>query len=139
QWGNFAKCIRHGFAPHGDERHGAPGLPTVAAATGRAACGNRAMTSALLRLVAVPALLALAACMPSPREIRQAQVEVRAEQDTQLTCDLPDHCALSSPLYDLAEQAFSQSTPEVPRHRLVLLENGQDALLARINLIRAAR
>jgi putative cardiolipin synthase len=97
------------------------------------------MTSRLLRFVAVLAVLALAACMPSRREIRQAQEEVRSEQDTQLTCDLPDHCALSSPLYDLAEQALSDSTPDAPRHRLVLLENGQDALLARINLIRAAR
>ncbi len=97
------------------------------------------MSARPLRLVAVLALLALAACMPSRREIRQAQEEVRAEQDTRLTCDLPERCALSSPLYDLAGQAFAQSTPQAPRHRLVLLENGQDALLARINLIRAAR
>ena len=92
-----------------------------------------------LRLAFLLVLLALTACMPSRREIRQAQEAVRAEQDTRLTCDLPDHCALSSPLYDLAAQALSESTAEAPRHRLVLLENGQDALLARINLIRAAR
>ena len=77
--------------------------------------------------------------MPSRKDIRIAQRDVRALQDTALTCDLPDRCARDSALYDLARQAMEQSQPEVPSHRLILLESGQDGLLARINLIRAAR
>ncbi len=88
-------------------------------------------------LLAMAALLG--ACMPSRKDIRIAQREVRAMQDTALTCDLPDRCARDSALYDLGPEAMAQSEPEAPSHRLVLLESGQDALLARINLIRAAR
>lgn len=81
----------------------------------------------------------VAACMPSRQSIRKAQEQVHALQDRSLTCDLPEHCAQSSALYNLGYQALGQSSPEAPSHRLVLLESGQDALLARINLIRAAR
>ena len=92
------------------------------------------------RLLLVCALLLLlSACMPTRQEIRAAQSEVRALQDSRVDCMLPDHCARPSALYDLAEEALQQSTPEAPSHRLVLLESGHDALLARINLIRAAR
>ncbi len=93
----------------------------------------------LLRTGLVLLILTLCACMPSRRDIRQAQEQVRAEQDSTLDCELPDHCALASPLYDLAAQALAESSPEAPRHRLVLLDSGQDSLLARIHLIRTAR
>lgn len=81
----------------------------------------------------------LSACMPTRQGIRQAQVEVGILQDRVITCDLPGHCAQDSALYALADEATRQSLPNSPSHRLVLLESGQDALLARINLIRAAR
>lgn len=79
---------------------------------------------------------ALGACMPSRQTIREAHLDVLELQDTRLTCNLPDHCARASGLYALATPS---AEPDAPQHRLVLLENGQDALLARINLIRAAR
>lgn len=97
------------------------------------------MTGLLRGVVLLTLLVLLTGCMPSRKDIRMAQRDVRALQDTTLTCDLPDRCARDSALYDLAIDALSESTPEVPSHRLVLLESGQDALLARINLIRAAR
>lgn len=97
------------------------------------------MTALLRGAVLLTLLVLLTGCMPSRKDIRMAQRDVRALQDTTLTCDLPDRCARDSALYDLAIDALSESTPEVPSHRLVLLESGQDALLARINLIRAAR
>jgi len=93
----------------------------------------------LLRWSIVLLALALCACMPSRREIRQAQQEVRALRDARLDCELPDRCALPSPLYELAEEALAESEPESPRHRLVLLDSGQESLMARIHLIRAAR
>ncbi len=83
--------------------------------------------------------LSLGACMPSRQTIRSAQQDVEALRDTRLSCNLPDHCARASELYELGSQAWSESTPETPQHHLILLENGQDALIARINLIRAAR
>lgn len=95
------------------------------------------------RLFRAALLLAMAAmlcaCMPSRKDIRIAQRDVRALQDSTLTCDLPDRCARDSALYDLGPEAMAHSEPAAPSHRVVLLESGQDALLARINLIRAAR
>lgn len=107
--------------------------------TGPAACSTQGggITARLLLVGLV--VLSLSACMPTRQEIRAAQCEVRELQDTRVDCMLPDHCARPSALYDLAEEALQQSTPEAPSHRLILLESGHDALLARINLIRAAR
>ena len=94
-------------------------------------------TAQWLLILAMTGLLV--ACMPSRKTIRTAQQQVHALQDRTLDCDLPDHCGQPSALYNLGYQALAQSSPQAPSHRLVLLENGQDALLARINLIRAAR
>lgn len=81
---------------------------------------------------------ALVACMPSKQTIRSAQIETEALRDRSLSCDVPDHCARPSELYALGTEARVESTPEKPSHRVVLLESGQEALAARINLIRAA-
>ena len=40
---------------------------------------------------------------------------------------------------ELGDRAFAASTPDAPRHYALLLDRGPDALLARVNLIRAAR
>ncbi len=83
--------------------------------------------------------LMLTACMPSRKDIRAARADARALQDTSTTCGLPDRCAQASALYSMAETAMAHSRPEAPTHRVTLLESGEDALLARLNLIRAAR
>ncbi len=80
--------------------------------------------------------LALSACMPSRQEIRRAQHDVQMRQDASVDCQREDRCALDSPLREQAA-ALADSAP--PRHQLHLLEWGQDALLARIHLIRSAR
>jgi len=97
------------------------------------------MRPSLQRLLVLLMACLLAGCMPSRKTIRTAQQQVHALQDSTVDCDLPEHCAQPSALYNLGYQALAQSTPLAPSHRLLLLENGQDALLARINLIRAAR
>lgn len=97
------------------------------------------MTAGLRLLLLVTLMAGVSACMPTRQSIRQAQQDVRELQDTRLSCDLPDHCALDSDLYRLGRRALDKSTTEAPYHELLLLENGQDALIARINLIRAAR
>jgi len=58
---------------------------------------------------------------------------VTKTQPTELTCTGPNACARPSPLRALAEPDF-----EPPQHAL-LLEYGQDALLARLDLIRSAQ
>lgn len=97
------------------------------------------MKTALRLLVMIVLLGMLSACMPSRQSIRQAQVDVRGLQDTRVSCNLPHHCARDSALYALGQDAEEHSTADAPRHQVLLLENGQDALIARINLIRAAR
>jgi cardiolipin synthase C len=84
-------------------------------------------------------LLMLAACMPSKQLIRSAQQEVAAEQPTALDCAREDRCALDSPLRAIAARNLEQSTAGAPRHHVLLLEAGHDALLSQIHLIRSAQ
>jgi len=80
--------------------------------------------------------LACTACMPTRQQVREALVDVAPRQATALSCARDDRCALPSPLRALGEQHLDA----IPaRHRVVTLESGEDALLARIHLIRAAR
>ncbi len=86
-------------------------------------------------------LLALAgsACATlSPAERDRAQSIALAARSAEVTCDAPDACADSSPVRDMGGRAFAASTPGDPRHYVVILDAGQDALLARLDLIRSA-
>ena len=98
------------------------------------------MTPRLLRIaLALLAAALLAACMPTRREIREAEARAAPQRATAIECSRADRCAVASPLRELGARALAESTPDVPRHHAGLLEYGQDALLARIHLIRAAR
>jgi len=81
----------------------------------------------------------LAACGPTRQQIRRVEAEVAPQRPTTLDCTRADRCALDSPLRRRAVEAVAESTAEAPRHRLLLLEAGQDALLAQIHLIRSAQ
>ncbi len=63
----------------------------------------------------------------------------QAARSTQVDCTASDACALDTPLRDLATRAFADSTPSAPRHYALILDQGPDALLARIAMIRGAR
>ena len=91
------------------------------------------------RLLLAVALLPLAACAPDRLVLRQSQAVADARRPSDVSCPQPEHCAVPSALLDLGERALAASTPQAPRHATVLLESGQEALLARIHLIRAAR
>ena len=54
-------------------------------------------------------------------------------------CERDDACAPPSPLRELGEQALRESTADQPRHYALILDQGSDALLARLDLIRGAR
>lgn len=95
--------------------------------------------SRALRLLTGLLALCLGACAtlsPVERD-RAAQIAVQA-RSTVIECQLPDACAQPSSLRELGTAAFSQSGPDATRHYALLLEYGQDALLARLNLIRSA-
>ena len=89
-------------------------------------------------LVCVGALL-LSACGLNRQLAREAETLVATTRSAELTCQRADHCAIASPYQDLADKARATSTLAVPVHYVNVLENGEDSLLLRIHLIRAAR
>jgi phosphatidylserine/phosphatidylglycerophosphate/cardiolipin synthase-like enzyme len=98
------------------------------------------MTSPLRFALAAAALLALAGCSSlSKRELQQAGALAHAGQSDVVGCRQGVDCAVASPLLGLGYQANADSAPGAPRHSVVMLDRGQDALLARVHLIRSAR
>ncbi|HEV7778900.1 MAG TPA: phospholipase D family protein [Luteibacter sp.] len=86
------------------------------------------------------ATLALAqGCTLSRAQIHKADVVVETTIDRQIVCPRTDRCAIDSPLLDAAKEAIDASTRDAPVHIVTLLEDGQAAMAARINLIRAAQ
>lgn len=96
----------------------------------------RTWTRALL----LAAVLAGTACTTLSPAKRDAAAHIAVEaRSTEVVCDRTDACAAPSPLRALGTRAFERSTAEAPRHYALLLEYGQDALLARLDLIRGAQ
>lgn len=75
--------------------------------------------------------VALAGCatVAAPDLTRTARV-IEAARDRTITCRSDDRCALASPVLAAAR---------APGNRLALLDDGADALAARVHLVRAAR
>lgn len=83
--------------------------------------------------------LCLSACATlSPQQASRAVAIAAQAQSRTNSCDRPGACATPSALRRLAAEAFSESTPQQPRHYALILDRGTDALLARIHLIRSA-
>jgi len=94
---------------------------------------------ALLRAGALLALALVATgCGLNRTLARQADALVAA-RPTQITCAREDHCAIDSPYRKLVDEARAASTPAAPVHYVNVLERGEDALLVRVHLIRAAK
>ena len=94
------------------------------------------MSPWLRGLLAVHLLLLGACAHVSRQEQAQAADYAEAAQRSDLVCA---SCAIDSPLLALGDAAYAESTPQAPRHRTVMLDGGQDSLIARVHLIRAAR
>ncbi len=93
------------------------------------------MTPRLLPLL----LLLLAGCSTlNPRDRARAEEIVVAGRSHDTVCVDAD-CRIASPLLGLGHDDVVASTKDAPRHHVTLLDRGQDALLARVHLIRAAR
>jgi len=76
----------------------------------------------------------LAGCAVDPLHARRAAATAAAAQDHVVTCAHADACAIASPYAQLVERARADHV-----HYVNLLDRGEDALLLRIHLIRAAR
>ncbi|HET6783492.1 MAG TPA: phospholipase D family protein, partial [Pseudoxanthomonas sp.] len=94
----------------------------------------------LLRGLVVWLALSCAACvsLSETQRNRAASIAVAARSHI-VDCSAADACAQSSALRELSDRAAAESTPQAPRHYALILDQGRDALLARINLIRSAR
>lgn len=94
--------------------------------------------SAYGRVLLAGACLVLAACanLSGAQRMRAGEIAERA-RDTRVVC--AEDCRVDSPLLALGDAAYAASTPTQPRHSVILLDHGQDALLARLHLIRGAR
>ena len=93
----------------------------------------------LLRWMLLAALLLLGGCasLSTAERERAAGIAVQARSQ-QVDCQQADRCAEDSPLRALAGRAFSQSRPDRPQHFATILDQGEDALVARLNLLRSA-
>ena len=86
------------------------------------------------------AALALAGCAGLPKAQRAAlAAEAVAARSAAVDCTREDACAAASGFRAAGEAMLAASTPEAPRHELVLLERGPDALAVRLDLIRSAQ
>lgn len=96
------------------------------------------MRSLLRYLMLATVLLASGCAGLSGAQRGQAAAIAAAARQVTLDCDQPDRCARPSPLRALGGTAISQSTPQAPRHYATLLDHGEEALVARLNLIHSA-
>ncbi len=83
----------------------------------------------------------LQACVVTRLHVREATHIVKQSQAESTTpgCTRDDHCATPSPLMAAADNALRLSTDGHPVHVVTLLNSGEAALAARVNLIRAAQ
>ncbi len=97
------------------------------------------MTPAMRLLAAVLLALCCSACtgLSTLQRDEAARIAVEA-RPTQIDCDRPDACARPSPLLELATRARTEGAPDAPRHYALLLDYGQDAMLARLDILRGA-
>jgi len=84
-------------------------------------------------------ILLLQGCVASRAQVRRVDAVVAATTDRHASCDRDDHCAAASPLLDAANEAMTASTPQQPVHVISLLNDSEAAMVARLNLIRAAQ
>jgi phosphatidylserine/phosphatidylglycerophosphate/cardiolipin synthase-like enzyme len=95
------------------------------------------------RRVRMLAIVLLAACTAacaslSPAQRERARGIVVAARSGVVDCTRADACARPSALHQLGARAFAESTPSTPRHYALILDRGQDAMLARLDLLRSA-
>lgn len=93
----------------------------------------------LIRLTALLLLLVGSGCasLSQLEHDRAAAIAVQA-RSSELACAQPDNCAQASPLRALAGDAFNRSSDAAPVHYATIVDEGEAALVARLNLLRSA-
>jgi phosphatidylserine/phosphatidylglycerophosphate/cardiolipin synthase-like enzyme len=91
-----------------------------------------------LALLVMVALLATG-CGLNRELARQAGAIVATTRPSATDCARDDRCAIESPYRALVDDANASSTSATPVHYVNLLETGEDSLVLRVHLIRAAR
>jgi cardiolipin synthase C len=94
--------------------------------------------AARLALLLAAALAGPGCATLSPAQAGRAAEIAAQARSTAVECDRADACARPSPLRALGGRAFAESQPQAPRHYALILDAGQDAMLARLDLIRSA-
>ncbi len=96
--------------------------------------------SPLFRLLALVAALAAGGCATlTPEQGAAASRVAEAARPARVDCARDDACATPSALRALGEDALAGSAPGAPRHHALIIDYGQDALLARLSLVRSAQ
>ncbi|MBJ7515362.1 MAG: phospholipase D family protein [Stenotrophomonas sp.] len=91
------------------------------------------------RWLMLAGLLLLGGCASLSNSERERAAGIAAQaRSTVVECDRADRCAQDSPLRALAGRAFTESTADQPRHYATILDEGEEALVARLNLLRSA-
>ena len=91
------------------------------------------------RWLMLAGLLLLGGCASLSNSERERAAGIAAQaRSTVVDCDRADRCAQDSPLRALAGRAFTESTADQPRHYATILDEGEEALVARLNLLRSA-
>ncbi|MEN1972345.1 phospholipase D-like domain-containing protein [Luteimonas sp. MJ204] len=95
---------------------------------------------AVLRLLLLAAALAAGGCATLSPEQAEAAARVAGQARPVLVdCLRDDACATPSALRRLGLDAMADSAPGAPRHHALILDYGQDALLARLSMVRSAQ
>ncbi|HWS40555.1 MAG TPA: phospholipase D family protein [Arenimonas sp.] len=85
-------------------------------------------------------VLCLSACASvNEKQRKSAQNFAISIQDQQIIC-VPDFpCGIDSPFQQQAQQNYTKSNSKQPKHTLIMLDQGHDALLLRLHMIESAK
>ncbi|MEP7044896.1 MAG: hypothetical protein ABI843_17670, partial [Dokdonella sp.] len=89
--------------------------------------------------ISLAGFLLLSACGLNRELARKADAIVADTRPSGISCAREDHCAIDTPYRRLVADARAASRSDAPAHYVNVLERGEDSLLLRIHLIRAAR
>ncbi|GGK16371.1 phospholipase D family protein [Luteimonas terricola] len=93
----------------------------------------------LARLLALAWALAAGGCALTPEQGAAATRVAGQARSVLVDCVREDACATPSALRALGVDALAASAPDAPRHHALILDYGQDALLARLSMLRSAQ
>ncbi|MGB0133186.1 phospholipase D family protein [Dokdonella sp.] len=103
------------------------------------ACLKSSESGVLGAVVLLCCLVLSSGCSVNRKLAREADQIVARTQASEITCTQADRCAIDSPYRALAAESQALAATDDPVHFVNLLEEGEDSLLVRIHLVRAAR